>query len=218
MVIFDQLKISDNGREMHIGFHINKADYFNNIYLESLTIMVANQVSETDPLTSTANYIYKYDFPSGMKEYNVVLDKGSFDAASNNWNPTTGEAIDSSKPYANTSFDTLNLSSDLFFVYVKCAEGVIIGCPPCRLDELTTLGVTFDENLLHQKVLGYTKELADSCNIPRGFIDLILLWQAFKSSIETEHYIQAIKYWKMLFNNNKSYNSKGCGCHGQNSI
>jgi hypothetical protein len=98
---------------------------------------------------------------------------------------------------------------------VKCKDAPLIGCPPCRLDELTTLGVTFDENLLHQKVLGYTKELVDSCNIPRGFIDLILLWQAFKSSIETEHYIQAIDFWKKLF---KSSNSIGtynrCGCHG----
>ena len=196
MVIFDQLKISDNGREMHIGFHINRADYFNNIYLESLTIMVANQVSETDPLTPTADFIYQIVFNEDIKEYNTVLLSTDF----------------------NENFTGSSLSNDLFFVYVKCKDAPLIGCPPCRLDELTTLGVTFDENLLHQKVLGYTKELADSCNIPRGFIDLILLWQAFKSSIETEHYIQAIKYWKMLFNNNKSYNSKGCGCHGQNSI
>lgn len=196
MVIFDQLKISDNGREMHIGFHINKADYFNNIYLESLTIMVANQVSETDPLTPTADFIYQVVFDENIKEYNTVLLSTDF----------------------NENFTGSSLSNDLFFVYVKCKDAPIIGCPPCRLDELTTLGVTFDENLLHQKVLSYTKELAENCNISKGFIDLILLWQAFRSSVETEHYIQARKYWEILFSNNRFYSSKGCNCYGKNSI
>ena len=223
MIMFDLLKISDKGKEMYVSFHVNRADYFQNIYLESLTIMTADQVSETDPLTSTANYIYKYDFPSGMKEYETVLDKGSFDAAYNNWNPNTGEAIDSSKPYATTSFDAPNLSKDLFFVYVKCAEGVIIGCPPCRLDELTTLGVTFDENILHQKVLGYTQELVDECTVPQGFTDFILTWQAFNSAVESEHYIPAIKYWKRLFDSPVGYggyigNKGNCGCHGKNRL
>lgn len=196
MVIFDQLKISDNGREMHIEFHINKADYFNNIYLESLTIMVANQVSETDPLTPTADFIYQIVFNEDIKEYNTVLLSTDF----------------------NENFTGSSLSNDLFFVYVKCKDAPLIGCPPCRLDELTTLGVTFDENLLHQKVLSYTKELAESCNVSKGLIDLILLWQAFRSSIETEHYIQAKKYWEILFHRNKSYNGKGCNCYGKNSI
>lgn len=201
MVIFDRLKISDNGKLMLVNFHVNGAEYFKNIYLESLTIMTTDQVSETDPLTSTAEYIYKVEFEDGIREYNAVLQPTDF----------------------NEKFTKSNLSSDLFFVYVKCKDAPIIGCPPCRLDELTTLGVTFDENLLHQKVLGYTGELIQDCNVPQGFTDFILLWQAFKSAIESEHYIPAIKYWQMLFDNSTGSggyigNKGNCGCHGKNRL
>ena len=201
MVIFDQLKISDNGKEMYINFHVNGAPYFRDIYLESFTIMTADQVSETDPLTPTAEYIYKIEFQEDLKEYSTVLLPTDF----------------------NENFTKSNLSSDLFFIYVKCKDTPLIGCPPCRLDELTTLGVTFDEALLHQKVLGYTNELVAECSVPQGFTDFILLWYAFKSAVETEHYIMAIQYWKMLFddysNSGNYINSKsGCGCHGKNSL
>jgi hypothetical protein len=201
MIIFDQLKISDNGKEMYINFHVNGADYFQNIYLESLTIMTADQVSETDPLTPTADYIYQLEFQEDLKEYNTVLLPTDF----------------------NENFTKSNFSSDLFFVYVKCKDAPLIGCPPCRMDEMTTLGVTFDEALLHQKVLGYTNELVAECSVPQGFTDFILLWNAFKSAIETEHYIMAIQYWKMLFemgSNSGGYigNKSGCGCHGKNRL
>jgi hypothetical protein len=201
MVIFDRLKISDDGKLMLVNFHVNNADYFKNIYLESMTIMTANQVSETDPLTSTSEYIYKIEFEENTKEYNTVLQPTDF----------------------NENFTKSNFSSDLFFVYVKCKDAPIIGCPPCRLDELTTLGVTFDEALLHQKVLGYTNELVQDCQVPQEFTDFILLWQAFKSAIESEHYIPAIKYWNMLFDNSIGSggyigNKGNCGCHGKNRL
>jgi hypothetical protein len=88
------------------------------------------------------------------------------------------------------------------------------------------LGVTFDENLLYQRVMQYTKSLADNCKIPVAFMDFILLWNAFKASVETEHYIPAIKYYNMLFGKDADGNpygaydktsgviSKPCGCHG----
>lgn len=109
------------------------------------------------------------------------------------------------------------MSKTLFFVYIKC-KGTPGSCTPCRLDEETTLGVVFDENVLHQKVMDYTKELIADCNVPTAFIDFILLWNAFKSAIETEHYIPAIKFFNMMFEEvGKSCQSrtiKTCGCNG----
>lgn len=202
MVVLERLNISDEGDKMMLSFSVNKAPYFDNIYLERLTIMTADQVSETDPLTPTANYIYNVEFEEGVREYNTVLRPTNF----------------------NENFTKSNFSHDLFFIYVKCKDAPLIGCPPCRLDELTSLGVTFDENLLHQKVLGYTQELVQDCTVPQGFTLFILLWQAFKSAVETEHYLMAIKYWKMLFDNYSTgpggftMNNGNCGCHGKNSL
>lgn len=204
MIVFDQLRISDDGKRMYINAHVNKAEYFKDIYIDSITIMTADKVSETDPATPTSDYIYTKKVEENVKELNLVLEASDL---SKSWE-TDPKAI---------SFNRRDMSKTLFFVYIKC-KGVPEECTPCRLDEETTLGVMFDENMLHQRVMEYTKELVADCNIPTDFIDFILLWNAFKAAIETEHYITAIKFYNLLFDFvGKGYKDrivKTCGCHG----
>ena len=192
MLIFDQLRLSDDATRLYINVHVNKADYFKDIYLDNIKIMTADKVSETNPEVPTEDCIFTHTFGDNVKEAALVLTVNDF-----------------------LTLKQSDMSRTLFFVYVKC-KGTVGACVPCRLDELTTLGVTFDEKLLYQRVMNYTKSLADDCKIPVGFTDFILLWNAFKASIETEHYIPAIKFWNQLFDvdtiSNITY--KGCGCHG----
>ena len=204
MIIFDQLRISDDGKRMYINAHVNKADYFNDIYIDSIVIQTADKVSETDPGLPTSDYVYIKKAEENAKELNLVLEASDL---SKSWE---------SDPKA-IAFNRGDMSKTLFFVYIKC-KGTPGSCTPCRLDEETTLGVVFDENVLHQRVMDYTKELGADCNVPTAFIDFILLWNAFKSAIETEHYIPAIKFFNMMFEDvGKSCQSriiKTCGCNG----
>ena len=204
MIIFDQLRISDDGKRMYINAHVNKADYFNDIYIDSIVIQTADKVSETDPGLPTSDYVYIKKAEENVKELNLVLEASDL---SRSWE---------SDPKA-IAFNRGDMSKTLFFIYIKC-KGTPGSCTPCRLDEETTLGVVFDENVLHQKVMDYTKELVEDCSVPSAFIDFILLWNAFKSAIETEHYIPAIKFFNMMFEEvGKSCQSrtiKTCGCNG----
>ena len=204
MIIFDQLRISDDGKRMYINAHVNKADYFNDIYIDSIVIQTADKVSETDSGLPTSDYVYIKKAEKNAKELNLVLEASDL---SRSWE---------SDPKA-IAFGRGDMSKTLFFVYIKC-KGTPGSCTPCRLDEETTLGVVFDENVLHQRVMDYTKELVANCNVPTAFIDFILLWNAFKSAIETEHYIPAIKFFNMMFEEvGKSCQSrtiKTCGCNG----
>lgn len=194
MIIFDRLQISDSGRMLYMDVHVNKAGFFNNIYIDKVIIQTKDQVSETDPLLPGSEHIYELTAEDNTKELHLALN-------------------------ANTDFEAVyqTLSDKLLFVYVVC-KGVPDPCTPCRLDEMTTLGVTFDEALLYQKVMQYTRELNETCKIAKNFLDLILLWNGFKAAIETEHYLVAIDFWKRMFS--KKYglmglnNSKPCGCHG----
>lgn len=227
MVQFDQLRISDDGKELFIDIHVNNSSYFKNVYISGIVIIDANSkekdckskdytgISETNPFVPNSNYIYKSEVFGNEKELHLRLTKADFDAAF--INNGSIDSIDSSKPYAKLPFNKSNFSDGLFFVYIYC-KGVSDECTPCVLDSSKpTVGVTFDEKLLYQRVMDFTKQLADQCIIPREYIDFILLWNAFKASIETEHYIPAIKYWQMLFNTPMLINgitTKGCGCHG----
>ena len=194
MVIVDQLRISDDGKTMYLNVHVNTAAYFDDIYLDKITIMTADKVSESAPELFTDDYVYQYTVDGQQKELALVLQPTDF----------------------NERFSKSNFSSDLFFVYIKC-KGTPDSCTPCRLDEEITLAVTFDENILYQKVMDFTKAFADKCVIPVGFTDFILLWNAFKASVETEHYASVIKFWNMLFDRytgGSSYRTSNCGCHG----
>ena len=203
-VIFDQLRISDDGKRMYINAHVNKADYFKDIYIDSIVIQTADKVSETNPGLPTSDYIYIKKAEENSKELNLVLEASDL---SKSWE-TDPKAI---------AFGRGEMSNTLFFVYIK-VKGTPGACTPCTLDEETTLGVVFDENVLHQRVMDYTKELAETCSVPSDFIDFILLWNAFKSAIETEHYIPAIKFFNMLFDEVgktcQNRTIKTCGCHG----
>ena len=110
MIIFDRLQISDNGKWLYVDVHVNKADYFNNIYIDKVIIQTQDQVSETDPCTPGDQYIYKKEVDENTKELHLAL-------------------------YANADFDIpdVTLSDKLLFVYVIC-KGTPDSCTPCRLD------------------------------------------------------------------------------------
>lgn len=189
MILFDRLMVSEDGKKLLIDTHVNKAEYFNNIVIDKVIVKSHEQVSEADPLSSEDDNIYEYTAPENTKELHLVLN-------------------------ANTDFTTNlgNLSNKLLFVYVVC-KGTVDPCIPCRLDEMTTLGVTFDTFKMYQNVLGYTKGITDSCDIPKEFVDFIILWDGFKAAIETEHYLAAISFWKKL-QGDKEVKNHQCNCHG----
>ena len=84
---------------------------------------------------------------------------------------------------------------------------------PCGADVIDMAAV-YDRNVLLDKGLGYLKELGDTCEISRGFVDFILKRYALDMAIATCNYSMAIKYWKML-TMIKGTTIKGCGCHGK---
>lgn len=191
-VIYDQLRLSDDGKMMYIDAHVSQAEGFENVYMESITIRTADNITETNLWNTedVENPAYRKVFDEGLKELHLALSVNDF--------LITGST----------------LSNSLFFVYIK-DNGDADPCVPCPLADSVTLGVTFDETILYQRVMQFTKELNDTCKISKGFLDFILLWNGFKAAIETEHYIQAIDFWKRLFS--KKYGigtTKPCGCHG----
>jgi len=200
MIVIDQLRISDDGQHLYIDAHVNESSDFDNMHIVKVTVCTEDQVHESNPLEYFGyDYVYQksYDYSEGLWEVHLVLDRNEL----------------------NEKFHGGDLSHNLFFVYIKCS-GTPGPCTPCRLDELTTLGVTFDYNLVFNVAMNYTRELADSCEIPRGFMDFILNLEALKLSVETEHYIPAIGFWRHLMGMDGGSLSVGsvmikpCGCHG----
>lgn len=349
MIIYDQLRISDNGQTMFIDAHVNKAEYFKDIHIKRITICTEDQVSETNPLAYGSDFIYQEDY-TPISEYRPVYEKtqvlseqqllnkmnsfggvsleytpisdsssnalsiilsGKYPVLDSSYSPKLVVATNAFNPlednlnndeilftadgtiyedkghtvwqfkgkgnikayekvniylYKQSSLDTFeyvridstsddeflhcyyqvysdvinmtykelhlvldknsfnekfnrqDLSHNMFFVYIEC-EGTPDPCTPCRLDEMTTLGVTFDYGVIFNKAMNYTRELANDCTIPHEFIDFILNFDALKLAIETEHYVPAIGFWNNMVGEKGILGTAGsvtkpCGCHG----
>lgn len=135
MVQFDQLRISDDGKELFIDVHVNTSSYFKNVYLNGIVIIDANSkeknckskdytgISETDPYVPNNNYVYKSEISGNEKELHLRLTKADFDAAFVNMN--SGGGLDSSKPYARVSFNKPSFSDSLFLYILFVKEQIV---------------------------------------------------------------------------------------------
>ena len=229
MVIYDQLRVSDDGKQLFVDAHINTVENFDHIYMDNITIYAAGCQSDAPPEVPSDNssYIYRQKLDGELRELHLMIDELILKKAQDNVvkNPDGSISIrDNTKPYATEELGARNFSSHLFFVIIQCAENGEANpcfiCLPCSMQDMNNLAVTFDENLLYQQVMDYSKELLSDCTVPQGFTDFILLWNAFKAAVETEHYIPALKFFKMLFCKGRGKGrvvngkSKGCGCRG----
>ena len=214
-VIFDQLRISDDGKQLFINAHVNRATPFNNINIKKVMVTEASKVSETmsmDTLIENGAYLKVEEFNPSVKEVNLVY--------------TINDLMrHDEEDVKKINFCQGEMSSTLFFVYIQTEGNVPAECEclPCSLQRNEYVGVTFDEGAFYQKVMNYTRELAQDCEtMPKGFVDFILQWNAFKTSVETEHFLPAIKFYNLMFGNASSpgvYTStKGCGCHGRSRL
>lgn len=83
---------------------------------------------------------------------------------------------------------------------------------PCGAD-VVDKAIVYDKSVLINMGLNYLKELGDTCETPKGFVDFILRRYALDMAISTCNYGYVIKYWKML-TAMKGTTIKSCGCHG----
>ena len=103
---------------------------------------------------------------------------------------------------------------DLLFVWVTL-KGTPSPNTPCGEDVMTALCVLYDEEIPFKLGMGYIKDLSLDCEVPMGYENWLLLYNAFKLALDTGNYMLAIELWKKLKGiAPESSKIKGCGCHG----
>lgn len=108
-----------------------------------------------------------------------------------------------------------SLDNNILYVYAKTSDNSVPSAStPCGEDNIYTLGVVVNNNIIYNKGISYIKELGNTCNIPKGFISYILEYNAFNLALKTKNYSQANIYWNRFFKGSSStINTKSCGCN-----
>ena len=188
MIEFKELRVTPDGKTLIIDAAVKDLSYYDNVYIESVTIDTQDTYSESG---SSTNPLFHYEVASVSDENKKRI-----------------------RLELNSSVLGKPITGNMFFVYIT-VKGTPSPDTPCGLDNIVTLGVTADLYPFYRSSVNYMKELENECEPSKNFIDSLLRFKAFELSIRTGHYTQAIKYWNKFFKEVKSNTVNTiCRCHG----
>lgn len=218
MLNFNELRITSDGKYLIIDASVDKQDFYENVLLDSIVIDTQDTYILNGP-SSTPIYTFSvvdaYDLTYSLPEdcnCNPVLE-----GEDNSYCFTYG--IQQKKNIRlilqASDLNISKLNDTMFFVYI-----ISTGTPsidsPCGTTNPVLMGAVTNLYPLYQNTMKYVKQIENTCEIPKEFIDFSLKIKALELCIKTGNYPQAIKYWNKYFKG-KIGNSNGitnCSCYG----
>lgn len=197
MIRFNELAISNNGRNLIIDAEVRDMPYYKNgddftVFIDKIYVVVAGQYTDMSDAEKPDNHVYEISMGDDeeLHKYRTVL----------------------------TDREVCGLHDELLYVIVK-TKGTFADGTPCGMDDEYTLGAVYWEGPIYHKFMDDICELGKRCVIPRDFIDTHLRLVALKAAIEAGQYVAAARIWDEFFKHgrhdvNHIRPSKGCGCHG----
>lgn len=194
MIKFNELRITPNNENLIIDVSIEDADYYQNVVLDSIIIDTQDTYVENGP---SSKAVFKY----------IVAEENYEDDYSKKRVKLILKPEDLGIP----------IVGNMFFVYA-ISSGEPLSDTPCELRNSRIIGTAINLYPVYKQSMIYTRELGDTCSIPKNFIDYILKIKALDLSLKTGNYQEAIRYWNRLFKNFYYTNNvefSNCGCYGK---
>ena len=186
MIKFTELRVHKGHLIINAEVRQTK-DYYDGVWIKQIKIDTQDTFSSSGPST---HLVYESEVFDNHPR-SVTLDLGP------------------------TAFNQeLDMNNTMFFVYAV-AGGYPSHDVPCGFDDEVSVGVTFSLCPIYNETMQYVKEVENSCEIPRNFVNFILQLKAIEYSINSGHFTQAIKYYNKFYNKKFSASVVNpCGCHG----
>ena len=190
MITFNEIRVTPNNGSLIIDASVINSDYYNNIYIESILVDTQDTYIKNGPNPES---IYNYTVEDGEKLKRIRLTLNEEDLG-------------------------IPINGNMFFVYV-ITTGEYKEDTPCELKRTINIGTAVNLYPIYKKAVEYTREIANSCSIPKNFIDFVLKIKALDLNIKTGNYYEAIKYWNKMFKGftvgTESLTNNNCKCDGR---
>ncbi len=204
MIHINDLRILPDHIHMVVDIEIIDSELYKDVTLSEVVIDTDNTFSGTQ-YDHSSKYIYRHICPSGSKKERFIIDLSSLNFVPEHMN------IEDIK---DGRIDPAFFLKHMFFVYVK-TSGSPDPSAPCYGNSNIVMQTVIDNKRIYNMLIGFTGELSDRCEIPKGFMDYILLFKAFEVNVSTGHYVNAIKFWRKLHKNSSGLKQiHKCSCHG----
>lgn len=201
MVIFNELRITEDRSCLIVDCEIENVDIYANMYISSIYLDYYKNTTAASMPSSKAVCLYENTgSDTTVKGKRVTLTELGLSSA--------GMGVSAFK-------------DGLFYVIVNC-DGTLpsnIGNYPCGYDDTTKVAVVLDWKTLYERGMGYLSSLFGDCGNPCGdtgpFEHLAIIWNALRLAIDICNWDLVKELWNKLvrtFGSNTSTGVSGCGC------
>ena len=204
MVVFNELRISDDKKSLIVDCNIEGLKVYDNMYIQSVTVYHYKNASNCG-------------LPLDQDKVITMLDNDENTSLQSFRGCVSKEQI---KSIGVDGFEV-----EMFLVKVKCAGnmGIEVVLYPCGTDNTVDIAVVPDWEFLYSTGMRYVARFAgkcgDPCEIPDGFNNFVMLWFALKLAFETSDYAQMFALWDKIRalrfvdpNGSVFTATSGCGC------
>lgn len=205
MVIFNDLRITEDKDCLIVDCYIEDIDGYEGMYIDSVKIEYYKNFTDEGCVSDHALTLYEDD---GAEKTSVrcLLNKSTIEAQAE-------------------TFGTDTFDGGLFLVTVECdgtpSNASVLAQYTCGSDSTVDIGVVVDWQSVYRQGMGYAAKLAygcdNPCEVPSGFEQFILYWYALQLAISTCDWLQVKKLWdkflRAFHGGGQAVSvSSGCGC------
>lgn len=200
MVRFNECRVTEDGDRLVIKASVDSLKYYDNVYIDSIIIDTDKTYTPNGP-SSNPVYVRKF------------VNDGD-DSIHDGYSMETKGQKKISISICGKDMDRASLNDDIFFVYAS-TSGIPSPDTPCGMDNFYTMAAAVNMRPIYNEAMKYIRELNNSCEIPKGFIDAILKLKGFDLSLKTGHISTAIDMWSRLLKNRTATPDSKCKCNGK---
>ena len=219
MVIFNDLRITEDRKYLNVDCQIEDVDGYDSFYIKKVDLIYYKNVVDFGNIGINDSY-HAY----------TMYEKQESDEPENHLELTVTMNDIMYGPNKQPNFGTSTFENGLFYVAVTCDGGsaqdlYILSQRSCGSDSLFEIGVVLDWYAVYQNGMAYASKLAfscgNSCEDPSGYEQFILHWYGLQLAIATCDWIQVAKLWEKFLRmfsrgvgGGAVVGSSGCGCRG----
>ena len=203
MVEFNELYINPNEGYLIVDASVKDLCYYNDVYLDELIIDTQDTYSPSGP-SSTPVFKIKLD------DYSSISSNDSICKSFNGLLPTEEEVLHGRKSFRyKLNIKDIKADNKLVFVYVK-VKGIPSPDTPCGMDNIYTLGVTYDTKALYGKIIPLFKNKEDN---KQALLDSLINLKAFNIYFDLGEFNRVIDIWESFSPESSTSVTSKCNCH-----
>lgn len=206
MVIFNELRISDDKEKLIVDCYVENLSFYSDMYISSIDLYYYKNADSTGNPVDCDKVLSVYENKNDDKTVRAV--RKCIDIAD-------ADVLGLQQP---------NFDGGLFFVRVECDGDLAPEAYslPCGMDDVVDIGIIVDWEKLYHGGMQYISRLTDGCADPcegvPGLENFIILWHSFRIALSVPDYVLIGKLWSRILRllgggAGFSVATPGCGCN-----